>query len=71
MAILGECIRLSETHEMALELMILGMIIFFPSDFYTGEMEKTVDYFCFLADFGGYNPDTDDPDVWYPGVIWR
>ena len=27
--ILGACIRLSETHEMALELMILGMIIFF------------------------------------------
>ena len=36
--ILGACIRLSETHEMALELMILDHL--FSSDFYTGEMEK-------------------------------
>lgn len=38
--ILGECIRLSETHEMALELMILGMIIFFLLTFTPGKWKN-------------------------------
>ena len=38
--ILGACIRLSETHEMALELMILGMIIFFLLTFTPGKWKN-------------------------------
>ena len=38
--ILGACILLSETHEMALELMILGMIIFFLLTFTPGKWKN-------------------------------
>ena len=38
--ILGACIRLSETHEMALELMILGMIIYFLLTFTPGKWKN-------------------------------
>ena len=38
--ILGACIRLSETHEMALELMIRGMIIFFLLTFTPGKWKN-------------------------------